>query len=79
MNKQRIMVFFLTIISVGVIVSVLGMIISSGIAPETYPLWQIIFDTFVMFYFLGMIPYFRVQNKNDQSQLNEWFDYYFTL
>jgi ABC-type lipoprotein release transport system permease subunit len=68
MNTQRI-IPFLTIVSVGVIVSIFGMIVSSGFAPEAYPLCQFVFNILVMFYFLEVIPYFREQNKNTNSQL----------
>ena len=68
MNKQRITNVFLIIICIGLLVSIFGMFASSGIAPEAYPLWQIIFDIFVIFYFLGLVLSSREKNKNAQSQ-----------
>ena len=68
MNKQQLTNVFLIVTCIGLIVSIIGMFTSSGIAPESYPLWQIIFDIFVIFYFLGMVLSFREKNKNAQSQ-----------
>ena len=69
MNKQNIITVILAIGGTGVILSTFGMIISSGIAPDTYSSWWNLFLIFIIINSLGLIFYSREQKKNDQSSL----------
>ena len=55
---------FLVIASLGVVVSVISMMVSSGLGPESaFEAWQTAFHIFIILYFIGITPYLLEKNN----------------
>ena len=72
MDRQKAIVAFLVVVSLGVVITTVGMMIASGVYHEgdVSASWQVAFQIFIVLYFIGMAAFLPglVKDKQNQSQ-----------